>query len=294
MSHNRCYLVDASVYIFRAYFSLPSSMRDSKGNPINALYGFCRFVIDLIRKTEPEHIGIAFDESLNTSFRNEIYPPYKANRDEPPDELVAQLQRCREFCTLAGIPAFASPVYEADDIIGALINMTHQQGYSNTVVSRDKDLMQLLRDGDEMWDYASNKRIAYEQVIDHLGVRAEQVADFLALTGDSVDNIPGVPGIGKKTAAAILGAFTDVDDIRSGLERLADLPIRGSKKLAEKITQNQDTLDLALRLTRIPSQINRTFQMTDLERQKPELDQIKGFVTDLGIGGQTVMEIAKW
>ena len=138
------FLVDASVYIFRAFFSLPSSLTNTEGKPINALYGFCRFVIELLQECRPHAIAIAFDESLTTSFRNDIFPEYKANRESPPDDLVWQLKLCRQFTSLMGLANFAHPRYEADDIIGALTVKLHQKKGNVVVVTRDKDLMQLL------------------------------------------------------------------------------------------------------------------------------------------------------
>jgi DNA polymerase-1 len=200
------YYIDASYFIFRAYHSMPPDMVDGDGNATHALYGFARFLSDLLERVRPERIGVAFDLSLRseTSFRNNIYPAYKANRDAPPADLERQFALCREFCRHMGLAEFASAEYEADDIIGTLAARSRAAGLCNVLVTRDKDLSQLIRDGDVFWDYSGNSRYHYHDIGPRFGATPELIADFLALTGDSVDNIPGVPGVGKKTAARLL------------------------------------------------------------------------------------------
>ncbi len=188
------YLIDASVYVFRAYYSMPPDMVDGDGNPAHATFGFARFLGDLIERAQPRYIAVAFDESLTTSFRNQIYPAYKANRDPAPADLKLQFERCREFCRHAGIPAFSHAEYEADDIVGTLMTRCRSEGLRATLVTRDKDYAQLIRAGDVYWDYADNVRYRYDEIEDRFGVAPERFADFLALMGDSVDNIKGVPG----------------------------------------------------------------------------------------------------
>ena len=175
------------------------------GNATHALYGFARFLSDLLEQVRPERIGVAFDLSLRsaTSFRNGIYPAYKANRESPPADLERQFALCREFCRHMGLAEFASAEYEADDIIGTLAARSRAAGLRNVLVTRDKDLSQLIRDGDVFWDYSGNTRYHYHDIGPRFGVAPELIADFLALTGDSVDNIPGVPGVGRKTAAEL-------------------------------------------------------------------------------------------
>ena len=205
------YLIDASIYIFRAYYSVPDTLTNNEGQLINALHGFAGFLAEFLEHEKPRHIAVAFDESLTTSFRNEIYPDYKANRESPPEELRLQFGFCRKLVQSLGLPDFSSECYEADDLIGTLAQRMREQGFSVVILSADKDLAQLLEEGDMLWDYARHRKHHYEGVSDWLGVRAGQVADWLALAGDSVDNIPGVPGIGAKTAAALLAEFGSLD-----------------------------------------------------------------------------------
>ena len=183
------YLIDASVYVFRAYYSMPDDMVDNEGNPVNALYGYCRFLGDFIEQVNPEHVGVLFDESLSTSFRTEIYPEYKANRDPAPEELKRQFQQCRRFTHALGLLAWGSPRYEADDLIGTLVEHGRVVNRPSTIVSRDKDLAQLLTPVDVFWDFAGKGKIGYEQVPAVFGVPPEQIADFLALAGDAVERL---------------------------------------------------------------------------------------------------------
>ena len=197
------------------------------------------------------HIAVAFDESLASSFRNEIYPAYKANREPAPPELKRQFAWCRELCRHFGIAEFGSSTHEADDIIGTIAARFRSRGHRAVLVTRDKDLAQLIHAGDAYWDWAAERRLEYADIEGHFGVRPERMADFLALAGDSVDNIPGVPGVGPKTASALLREFASLEEIYDGLERVASLPIRGAGKLAAKLTLHREAAFLARRLTTI-------------------------------------------
>ncbi|MEJ2159475.1 MAG: 5'-3' exonuclease H3TH domain-containing protein, partial [Chromatiales bacterium] len=258
------YLVDASVYVFRAYYSIPDSMTDRDGRPVNALYGFAGFLIDLLRDARPEHMAVAFDESLTSSYRNEIYPPYKANRELPPQDLEYQFGMCRQLTRALGLVDLASEMYEADDIIATLALQYRERGLNSVIVTRDKDLAQVLRRGDTFWDFAGRRRIAYEQVADVFGVRAEQLADFLALAGDSVDNIPGVPGVGAKTAAALLQRFDDLDAIYAELDQVLEVPVRGAARVRERLAAHRDDAYLARRLTRVHEEVPLDLPSTGL------------------------------
>src|SRR5262249_45954480 len=155
----------------------------------------------------PSHIGVAFDASLVTSFRNRLYPAYKANREPAPQDLKRQFAQCRELCAALGVAAFVSDEYEADDIVGTLTTLMRNEGRRVVIVTRDKDLSQLIRQGDEYWDYIGEKRYAYHQIATRFGVVPERMACYLALIGDAVDNIRGVPGVGPKTASMLLHHF---------------------------------------------------------------------------------------
>jgi DNA polymerase-1 len=271
------YLVDASVYVFRAYYSLPPDMLDRDGNPVHALFGFARFLGDLVERAKPRYLAVAFDESLETSFRNRIDPSYKANREPAPPDLKLQFERCREFCRHLGVADFGSGEYEADDIIGTLHARFRAEGMPATVVTRDKDLAQLIREGDIYWNYTENKRLTYDQIEPHFGVAPERYADYLALTGDAVDNIRGVPGVGPKTAAALLRDFVSLEELYDNLDAVAQLPIRGAAKLPEKLERHRDEAFLARRLTEIVRDMPIEFDRNTLRPRAPDLDSLSAF-----------------
>ncbi|MBV6416619.1 MAG: DNA polymerase I [Steroidobacteraceae bacterium] len=278
------YLVDASVYVFRAYYSMPPDMADSEGRPTHALFGFARFLGDLIERARPEYLAVAFDENLTSSFRNRIYPAYKANRDPAPADLLWQFARCREFCGLAGIRHLSSDEYEADDIIGTLAARGRDCGLPFTVVTRDKDMAQLVRDGDVYWDYAANERYRYHEIESRFGVSPERFADYLALTGDSVDNIPGVPGVGPKTATAIMREFASLDELYADLDRVRALPIRGAAKLPDRLRTHREAAYLARRLTAIACDMPLEIGPAALRPRAPDMAGLTAFFDQLGFG----------
>ena len=266
------YYIDASYFVFRAYHSMPSDMVDADGNATHALYGFARFLSDLLEQVRPHRIGVAFDLSSGseTSFRNGIYPAYKANRESPPADLERQFALCREFCRLLGIAEFASAEYEADDIIGTLAARSRAAGYCNVLVTRDKDLSQLIRVGDVFWDYSGNVRYQYHEIGPRFGAVPELIADFLALTGDSVDNIPGVPGVGKKTAAELFAVFRSLDELYANLDRIPSLKLRGAAAVAAKLFAHKEAAYLARRLTGIVCDMPLEATLDDLKPRPPD------------------------
>jgi DNA polymerase-1 len=280
------YHIDASYFIFRAYYSMPPDMVDRDGNATHALYGFARFLCDFLESVRPEHLAVAFDESLRgeTSFRCGIYPAYKANRELPPADLKRQFAFCREFCRLLGVAEFASSEYEADDIIGTLTARARAAGLANVVVSRDKDLSQLIRHGDVYWDYTGNARYQYHDIGPRFGAAPESIADFLALTGDSVDNIPGVPGIGKKTAAELFAHFGSLDELYANLERIATLKLRGAATLASNLLAHKESAYLARRLTGIVCDMPLRATPEDLRRGRPDGNALHAFFDTHGFG----------
>ena len=241
------FLVDASVYVFRAYHSVLPEMRDRDGNPMHAVFGFARFLGDLIERVRPKYIAVAFDQRSANSYRGRIYPAYKANRNKAPADLVLQFERCRQLCQHLGLAMFVDPEYEADDIIGTLGLLMREEGVPSAYITRDKDLAQLMRKGDLFWDYGARDQFGYHDIERHFGVAPERFADYLALTGDEVDNIPGVPGIGHRTAASLMKAFGSLDEIFEDLSRVAQLKCRGAGTLAQKLTEHRDKLYLSRR-----------------------------------------------
>ncbi len=278
------YLIDASVYVFRAYYSIPDDMIDDAGNPVNALYGFCRFLGDFMEQVKPQHVAVAFDESLTSSFRTTIYPEYKANRDPAPEELKRQFSQCRQYARAMGLLECSDPQYEADDLIGTLVEHGRRNGRPSTIVSRDKDLAQLLTRDDIFWDFAGKGKIGYEKVPEVFGVWPEQIADFLALAGDSVDNIPGVPGVGKKTAEALLRHYGSLEKIYASLDSVHEVQVRGAKTLGAKLETHKGAAMLARRLTGIACDVPIDNAEKYLRPVRPDLGAINALFDEANIG----------
>ena len=245
------HLIDASLYVFRSWYAVPNQFRDRDGAPVNAVYGFTRFLCDFLERTQPTHIAVAFDESLTSSFRNGIYPEYKANRELPPDELKAQFEYCKRVAATLGLCVLYDEQYEADDLIGSAVHAGRKEGYRAVIVSADKDFGQLIGDEDEQWDFSRDQRWDRHGIKKRLGVRPDQVADYLALTGDAVDNIPGVPGIGPKSAAALLAHFDTLNAIFERVEEIPYLRLRGAAQTYARLKQHREQALLSRRLTGI-------------------------------------------
>jgi DNA polymerase I len=278
------YLIDASVYVFRAWHSMPPEIADREGNPTQALYGFARFLSDLLEQRQPRYVAVLFDESHGSCFRHRLYPPYKANREAAPAALKRQFALCREFCRHLGVAEFASNEYEADDLIGTLAQRCRDDGLRVTVVSRDKDLAQLIWPGDVFWDYSDAAEYRYEQIAARFGVRPERMADYLALRGDSSDNVPGVPGIGPKTAAALMSLFASLDELFAGLEAVVGLPLRGAAALPQRLRLHREAAYLARALTRIVCNAPIDAVSADLQRRAPDIERVAAFCDTHGFG----------
>jgi 5'-3' exonuclease len=285
MSLPPVYLVDASVYIFRAWFSMPDDFVNAAGQPTNAVYGFSGFLCSLLEQTSAEHVAVAFDESLTTSYRNEIYPEYKANRDPAPEELKRQFGWARAVAEAMGLRCYADGRYEADDLIGTLAEYWRARGHPICVVTSDKDLAQVIGDADHWWDFSRNQKLNARQLTEKFGVEPRQMADFLALTGDSVDNIPGVPGIGPKSAAALLAQFGDLDRLYERLDEVPDLPIRGAKSIHRKLADHRGAAELARRLTLIETAVESALAAPDLLRTEVDMARLNRLFDDLAFGG---------
>lgn len=246
---NAVHLVDASMYVFRAWFSLPDSLVGVDGQPTNAVHGFAQFLCDLVARVQPGPLVFAFDESLASSHRNDLYPAYKANREPAPAELKAQFKACRELVEAAGFLSLASDRYEADDIIGTLATRAQVQERPVVIVSRDKDLAQLLTPHDQLWDFAGDLRMDTRGVQKRFGVWPAQMLDYQALMGDAVDNVPGVRGIGATTAALLLRHYRDLDNIYASLKRVEKL--RRGPRLRSLLEQGRESAYLSRELCRI-------------------------------------------
>ena len=289
-SSSPLYLIDASIYVFRAWFSIPSQMMGGNGLPVNAAYGFARFLTEFLERSKPSNVVVTFDESLTHSFRNEIYPPYKMNRELPPQELKQQFSLCRRTAESAGIQCVAHERYEADDLIGTLSLAAKGRQQNVVIVSADKDLAQLIDSGDKLWDFAANKLLSPVHIEQKFGVSPKQITDYLGLCGDAVDNIPGVPGVGPKTAVALLQSFDDIETIYQNIDKVNSLPIRGAKTLPEKLTLYQEQANLSKLLATIALDAPIDCSPEFTERKPVDFPALQQLAQELGQRGMGLFE----
>lgn len=272
-------LLDASIYIFQYYFSLPDNWSSPEGYGTGAVYGFTTFLLRLLEAEQPRRIAACFDESLGSCFRNRIYADYKCSRAQPDEALAFQLAACREASELMGIASFSSEEFEADDLIGTLARDLRRSTAPIAILSRDKDLGQLLqRSQDYLWDYSRNERLYQPSIQRKFGVSAAQLVDYLALVGDSIDDIPGVPGLGPKTAQALLNQYENIDAIFASLDALRKLPVRGAKNLAGKLLAHQEQIAMSRQLARIVEDVPLPEPRADM-RWTPDLMDIESLAS---------------
>lgn len=284
MKKRTIYLIDASIYVFRAWFSMPDSIVNRDGNPVNAVYGYAYFICQLLEKTNPTHIAAAFDESLSTSFRNKIYPEYKSNRDKAPDDLKYQFMLCKKLTEILGVSTYSSKRYEADDLIGTLGRKTKRSGFNATFVTCDKDLSQLLSKGDYFWNYAKDEMHSYKDCKNQFGVMPEQMVDFLALAGDSVDNIPGVAGVGSKTAIALLDEYGSLKNIYKQLDKVKNSKLRGAQRIYDLLKKHQDLAFVSQQLATIVTNVPLQAGLRKLSYSSPSTMRINRFCNQHGLG----------
>lgn len=285
-----CYLVDATIYAFRAWFSIPDSVRDREGRPFNVVHGFAGFIAELLKQARPTSLAFCFDESLTTSFRNDIDPRYKANRESAPEDLKAQLQACRALCRAIGALEMADPRHEADDLIGSLLQKAANR--PAVIVTRDKDLAQLLRreTGDRLWDFAGDRWRGVADIEAEYGVRPEQFADYLALVGDTVDNIEGVKGIGPKAASTLLQKYENLECLYAELESLAGSGLRGAARWQTLLREGREAAFLARRLTGIVCDL--PMDGVSLDWTPPPHGAAMAALQDIGLGERSARRIA--
>ncbi|MEO5629502.1 MAG: 5'-3' exonuclease H3TH domain-containing protein [Thermomonas sp.] len=291
MTQPTLYLVDASMYVFRAWHSIPDEFHDADGWPTNAVQGFARFLLDLLERERPSHIAIAFDEALDSCFRNALYPAYKANRDPAPPELKRQFAWCKALCQALGMVTLAHQDYEADDLIGSAAHVARKAGYRSVIVSADKDLSQLLAGTDEQWDYARGQRWGAGGVKARHGVHAHQIADYLALTGDAVDNIPGITGIGAKSAAILLAHFETLDALLARIDEVPFLRLRGAAGMAVRLREQREHALLWRQLTTVA--LDAPLPGSDFARVKGDDAELQSLSDWMGFGPLTRKRLAE-
>ncbi|MFV2032869.1 MAG: 5'-3' exonuclease H3TH domain-containing protein [Gammaproteobacteria bacterium] len=275
----RLYLVDSSIFIFKAWFAAGSERVNSAGQPNQAFIGFTDFVYRLLTERAPSRLVFAFDESLRYSQRKSIYPEYKANRSPAPVELKRQFNWCQKWIENLGISGVSSDTWEADDLIGTLATLHRSPELAIVILSADKDLVQLIREGDLWWTFIGDKRLDYRAIEKRFGVKPEQFSELLALTGDRVDNIPGIPHIGVKTAANLLRKFGDLANLRQNLAEVGRMKFRYAGRVQQALVENESILDISSRLTRINCQVE-SMCGAHIERKPPDRNRLADMMAD--------------
>jgi len=267
------YLIDGSGYIFRAYYALPPLTRKSDGLPVGAVSGFCNMLFKLLEdskskdnKDKPTHFAVIFD-SARKNFRNEIYSDYKGNRSDAPDDLIPQFEYIRKSVLAFNLPSIELLNYEADDLIATYVEQILEKGAKATIVSSDKDLMQLYKKNVRIYDPMKNKFINEEDVNKKFGVKADKVIDVQALAGDSTDNVPGVPGIGVKTAAELIKEYGDLENLLKNAKKIKQ------NKRRETLIENKDKAIISKKLVTLKKDVPvknqiEEFVLKDIDREK--------------------------
>ena len=269
------FLVDGSGYVFRAYHALPPINRKSDGLQLNAVFGFCNMLWKLLRDMKaddrPTHLAVVFDKSEKT-FRTEMYADYKAHRPEPPDDLKPQFKYIREAVHAFDLPCLEQDGYEADDLIATYVRQAREAGATATIVSSDKDLMQLVGDRVLMFDTMKDKKIGRAEVMEKFGVPPEKVIEVQALIGDSTDNVPGVPGIGVKTAAQLIGEYGDLETL---LKRASEIK---QEKRRQSLIDNADNARLSRKLVTLDDHVRLAVPINDLAVHEPDYKRLIAFL----------------
>jgi DNA polymerase-1 len=269
------FLVDGSGYIFRAYHALPPLNRKSDGLQVNAVLGFCNMLWKLLREmpedNRPTHLAVVFDKSEIT-FRNKLYPDYKAHRPPAPDDLIPQFAMIREAVRAFDLPCLEQAGYEADDLIATYVRLACERGATATIVSSDKDLMQLVTDCVTMYDTMKDRRIGIPEVIEKFGVPPEKVVEVQALAGDSTDNVPGVPGIGVKTAAQLIIEYGDLEQL---LFRAGEIK---QPKRREALIENAEKARISRQLVLLDDKVDLEVPLDDLAVHEPDARKLIAFL----------------
>jgi DNA polymerase-1 len=274
------HLVDAMAYIFRAFYANAES-RSPAGAPTNASFGFLDFLLRLIARENPTHLGVVFDSGPK-SFRNELYPDYKANRQETPPELLPQFEQCERLTAALGLPVLKHENHEADDVLATLAQRCREAGHRVTIFSGDKDLAQLVDEGLTVLDPARSRRLTPRTVKKRFGVEPAQMTDFFGLTGDASDNIPGVKGVGPKTATGLLQALTSLEGIYDGLEQVHELPLRGARTLGARLAEHREMAFLSRELATLKRDLPLEAEPDELECAGAVREACEALFAELG------------
>ena len=285
------YLIDAHNYIFRAFHGLPH-FATKAGRPTNATYGFARTILMLVRERNPQYAACIFEGP--PTRRSAVYAEYKQNRAEVPSALAPQFPDCRRVAVALGLTCLESEGYEADDLMGTIACTLRDQGRPVVLVSGDKDLAQLVGNGISLYDVARDEEFDRDKVIERFGVAPEQIPDLLALTGDSIDNIPGIPGIGSKTAVALIQGMGSLEAILEAPEQIAGLPLRQARAVAEKVRAAGDMPRLARELATIACDAPLDFDIAAIAYRGVNRPLLEALASELDFGPRLIGEVPRW
>ncbi len=272
IAENPLILVDGSSYLYRAYHAFPP-LTNSAGEPTGAMYGVLNMLRSLLLQYQPSHAAVVFDAKGKT-FRDELFESYKSHRPPMPDDLRAQIEPLHQMVKAMGLPLLAVSGVEADDVIGTLAQEAERAGRHVLISTGDKDMAQLVTPAVTLINTMNNTILGPEEVVTKFGVPPELIIDFLALMGDSSDNIPGVPGVGEKTAQALLQGLGGLDVLYAQPEKIAGLSFRGAKTMAAKLQQNEDMARLSFKLATIKTDVELELTCEQLEVQPPQADEL--------------------
>ena len=268
------YIIDASWFIFRSFHAIPLLNR-ADGTPVNAVFGFTTLLMKLLEDLQPDHVAITFDAGRKT-FRNDIYGLYKANRSEPPEELIPQFDLVRDATRAFNLDCIEVPGFEADDLIATYTRLAVEAGANVTIISLDKDMMQLVSDNVRLLDVMKNRSVGPEQVVEKFGVGPEKVVEVQALAGDAIDNVPGVPGIGPKTAAQLIREYGDVETLIARAQEIKQPKRRTS------ILENAESARISKRLVRLRDDVPIRVPLENLVMRTPDPEVLLRFLADQG------------
>ena len=271
------FLIDGSGFIFRAFHALPPLTRPSDKTPVGAVMGFCNMIFKLLNDHPQARVAVIFDAARN-NFRNEIYPAYKANRSETPEDLIPQFPLIRQATEAFGLPSLELEGYEADDLIATYARCARERKIKCVIVSSDKDLMQLVYDGEvRMLDPIKQTYIGVEQVFEKFGVSPDKVVDIQALAGDAVDNVPGVPGIGIKTAAELINLYGDLEGLIANISNIKQ------PKRRETLENNIENARISKKLVVLDDNVPIPVPLEDLKPEHPFSEKLVAFFAGSGI-----------
>ncbi|MBH1918005.1 MULTISPECIES: DNA polymerase I [Serratia] len=273
IAENPLILVDGSSYLYRAYHAFPP-LTNSAGEPTGAMYGVLNMLRSLLLQYQPSHVAVVFDAKGKT-FRDELFAEYKSHRPPMPDDLRAQIEPLHSMVKAMGLPLLVTPGVEADDVIGTLALEAEKAGHAVLISTGDKDMAQLVTPNVTLINTMNNTILGPQEVCDKYGIPPELIIDFLALMGDSSDNIPGVPGVGEKTAQALLQGIGGLDALYGNLDSIATLSFRGAKTMAAKLEQNKEVAYLSYKLATIKTDVELDLTCAELTVSEPDVDTLQ-------------------